>query len=116
QYQLHLDQAQGFYEVGTNAKIDVIKAEVDLSNAKLSLINADNTLKIARTTLNNAIGLPYAPEYAIEDNLSFQKYAITLEEALARAFENRSDLKAAVALRRAAEENVSLQRTGYYPV
>ncbi|MGE5174329.1 MAG: TolC family protein [Betaproteobacteria bacterium] len=116
QFQLHLEQAKGFYDVGTKAKIDVIKAEVDLSNAQLSLINAENALKIAQVTLNNTMGTPDAPEYAIEDNLSFQKYTITLEEATARAFENRPDLKSAIAKRQAAEENISLQRSGYYPV
>jgi outer membrane protein len=115
QMQLHVDQAKGFYAVGTNAKIDVIKAEVDLSNAQLSLINAENALKIAWVTLNNAMGTPDAPEYTIEDNLSFQKYAITLEEATAHAFENRPDLKSIIARRQAAEENVSFARSGYYP-
>lgn len=115
QFQLHLDQAQGFYEVGTKSKIDVIKAEVDLSTAKLSLINAENALKIAWVTLNNAMGVPDAPEYAIEDNLSFQPYTVTLEEATGKAFENRPDLKSIIAKRQAAEANISLARSGYYP-
>ncbi len=115
QFQLHLDQAKGFYEVGTKAKIDVIKAEVDLSNAQLSLINAENALKIAWITLSTAMGIPDAPEYTIEDNLSFQKYPITLEEATARALENRPDLKSLIVKRQAAEANIDLQRTGYYP-
>jgi len=116
QFQLHLDQAKGFYDVGTKAKIDVIKAEVDLSNARLSLINAENTLKIAWIILNNAMGLPEAPEYTVEDNLSFQQYAVALEEATKRAFENRPELRSLVAKREAAEESVGLARTGYYPV
>ena len=116
QFQLHLDQAKGFYDVGTKARIDVIKAEVDLSNAKLSLINAENALKIAWVTLSTAMGTPDAPEYTIEDNLSFQQYPITLEEATARAFENRPDLKSDIAKREAAERNISLQRSGYYPI
>jgi outer membrane protein len=116
QFQLHLDQAKGFYDVGTKAKIDVIKAEVDLSNARLSLINAENALKIAWITLNNAMGLPDAPEYTIEDNLSFQQYGITLEDATKRAFENRPELMSLVAKRDAAKESVGLARTGYYPV
>ena len=116
QFQLHLDQAKGFYDVGIKARIDVIKAEVDHSNAKLSLINAENALKIAWVTLSNVMGTPDAPEYAIEDNLSFQQYAITLEEAKARAFENRSDLKSIISKRQAAETNISLARSGYYPV
>jgi outer membrane protein TolC len=116
QFQLHLDQAKGFYDVGTKARIDVIKAEVDLSNAKLSLINAENSLKIAWVTLSNVMGTADAPESAIEDNLSFQKYAITPEEAMARAFENRSDLKSIIAKRQAAEANISFAQTGHYPV
>jgi outer membrane protein len=116
QFQLHLDQAKGFYDVGTKARIDVIKAEVDLSNAKLSLINAENALKIAWVTLSNVMGTTEAPEYTIEDNLSFQHYAITVEEAMARAFENRSDLKSIIAKRQAADTNISLARSGYYPV
>ena len=116
QFQLHLDQAKGFYSVGTNAKIDVIKAEVDLSNAQLSLINADNALKIAWVTLYSAMGLTSAPDFTIEDNLSFQKYPITLEEATTRAYENRPDLKSAIVKTQAAEVNISLQRTGNFPV
>jgi outer membrane protein TolC len=115
QFQLHLDQAKGFYDVGTKARIDVIKAEVDLSNARLSLINAENALKIAWITLNNAMGIPDAPEYTIEDNLSFQQYAIALEEATKRAFENRPEIRSLAAKREAAEESVGLARTGYYP-
>jgi outer membrane protein len=116
QFQLHLDQAQGFYDVGTKARIDVIKAEVDLSNAKLSLINAENALKIAWITLNNAMGVPDPPEYNIEDNLSFHQYAITLEEATERAFENRPDLQSIIAKRQAAESNISFASSGHYPV
>src|SRR5574341_312015 len=48
--------------------------------------------------------------------LSFQRYTITQEDATARAFENRPDLKSLVAQRRAAEENVGLQRSGYLPI
>jgi outer membrane protein len=115
QFQLHLDQAQGFYNVGTKAKIDVIKAQVDLSNAKLGLIKADNALKIAWVTLNNAVGVPNLPQNAVEDNLSFQPYDVVLDSALNRAYENRPDLKSLVAQREASERNISLARTGYYP-
>ncbi len=115
QMQLHLDQAKGFYEVGTNARIDVINAEVNLSTAQLNLINAENALKIAYVTLDNFMGTPDAPEYTIEDNLSFQKYPITLEEATARAFENRPDLKSIIAQRQSAESSISAARSDYFP-
>ena len=47
--------------------------------------------------LNNAMGVPGAPEYTLQENLSFEKYEITFEEAMSRAYENRPDLKSAVA-------------------
>jgi outer membrane protein TolC len=115
QFQQHLDQAKGFYEVGTKSRFDVTKAEVDLSNARLNLIRADNTLKVAAVNLNNAMGLPGAPEYTIEDNLTFKKYETTLEAALSTAFKNRPDLQAITLRRKASEEAVSLAKTGYYP-
>lgn len=116
QFQHHLDQAKGFYDVGTRARIDVIKAEVDLSNAKLSLINAENNLKIAWVNLNNAMGVPDAAEYAIEDDLSFHAYVITLQDATAKSFENRPDLRSIAARRQAAESNISVARSGYFPI
>ena len=116
QFQLHVDQAKGFYDVGTKAKIDVIKAEVDLSNAKLSLIKAENALKIAWVVLNNVMGVPDAPENAMEDNLSFQKYPVTLEEATKRAMEFRPDLRSIEAKKLASSESIGLARSGFFPV
>jgi outer membrane protein len=116
QFQQHLQQAKGFYQVGTAAKYDVTKAEVDLSNAKLSLIKAQNALKIARVTLNNAMGVPDAPDYGIEDNLSFKKYKISFDEALNRAYRNRPDLQSLIFQRKAASQSIELAKKDYYPV
>ena len=116
QFQQHLDQARGFFEVGTKPKFDVTKAEVDLSNAKLNLIRSENAIKLATATLNNAMGIPNAPEYILEDNLSFVKYDATFENALSRAYENRPDMKSVISRRKAAEGLVELSRKNYFPV
>jgi outer membrane protein len=116
QYQLHLDQAKGYYEVGTKAKIDLIKAQVDMSNAQLLLIKAENSLQIAWVVLNNVMGNAEMREYVIEDLLSFQKYTISLEQATTRALDNRPDLRSIIARRQAAEAAISYARTGHYPV
>lgn len=115
QFTKHLDQAKGFFEVGTKPRFDVTKAEVDLSNAKLSLIKAENARRIALVALNNALGIPDAPEYVIEDNLSFQKYPITLDEALEKAYRNRPEMLALIARKAAAEKSVVLAEKGFYP-
>ena len=115
QFELHLQQAKGFYEVGTHPLYDVTTAEVNLSNARLNLIKAENALKIAFVTLNNAMGVPSAPEYTVEDNLQYKKYEMTLEEALSKAFENRPDLRSAVTRTKSAEVSVDSARSNYYP-
>jgi len=115
QFQLHLEQAKGFFEAGTKPKFDVTKAQVDLGNAKLNLITAENSLKISKVVLNNAMGVPDAPEYEIEDNLDFVKYEITFDKALETAYANRPDLKSLVLKRQAAEKSIARATKDYYP-
>jgi outer membrane protein len=116
QFQQHLDQAKKFYEVGTKPKIDVTNAEVDLSQARLNLLKADNALRIARISLNNAMGVPDAPGYEIKNSTPYQDYPIDLATALKRGYDARPDLFSATAKREAAERSIDLARTGYYPV
>ena len=72
-FEKQLEEAKVFYEAGMRARFDVTNAEVELSNAKLNLVRAENALRTARVTLNNAMGVPDALDYEIEDSLSFQK-------------------------------------------
>src|SRR4030043_326561 len=116
QTQQHLEQAKSFYEVGTKPKFDMTKAEVDLSTAKLNLIRNENAYRISIVNLNNAMGIPDAPEYSLDETMSFVKYEITLEDALSKAYRNRPDLKSIVARRESAERSIDLAKTGYYPV
>jgi outer membrane protein len=116
QFQQHLDQAQGFYSVGTKAKIDVTKAEVDLSNARLNLIKAENQIRLSRVTLNNAMGIPDVPDYNLQDNLSYTKYGLSFEEALSTVYNQRPDLQALIKKKEAAKSSIDLARKEYFPV
>jgi TolC family type I secretion outer membrane protein len=116
QTQQQLDQARGFYDVGTKPKFDVTQAEVNLSAAKLNLIRNENDFKIAKVTLNNVMGIPDAPEYLIDETMTFSKYEITLEDALSKAYQNRPDLQSIIFTRQSAERSIDLAKTGYYPV
>ncbi|MBU1986439.1 MAG: TolC family protein, partial [Proteobacteria bacterium] len=94
QFEQHLEQAKGFFAAGVKPKYDVTKAEVDLSSAKLVQIQVKNNLRLARVVLNNAMGLPDAPDYQLEDNLTFVPYTLPFDQALGLALSNRPDLKA----------------------
>lgn len=115
QFQSHLEQAKGFFEVGVKPKFDVTKSEVDLSNAKLNLIKAENAYRIARVNLNNAIGIPDAPEYTLDNNLLFEKYDVDLQEALKKAYDTRPDLRSLTMKVEAGNQSMELAKKGYYP-
>jgi len=115
QFQQHLDQAKGFFQVGVKAKFDVTKAEVDLSNAKLNLLTAENNVRLTRVNLNNAMGFPEAPEYSIQDNLACQPYEISFEAAVKRAYAERPDLQSILLKERSLQKSIDLARKGYYP-
>jgi outer membrane protein TolC len=115
QYQQHLTRARGFFDIGTKPKFDVTKAEVDLSNAKLNLLKAENAFRLARVSLNNALGLADAPDYEIMDSLAFARAGIDLNDALKKAYERRPDLQAIIVKKKALEETITLQKKGYLP-
>ena len=116
QFDIHLRQAKGFYEVGTKPKFDVTKAEVDLSNAKLALIKAENQIRLAFVTLNNAMGMPNAPVYSLVDKLSYGKFELSFDDALKKAYDQNADLKSMAAKKEAAQETINYYRKNYFPV
>lgn len=93
QAQKHLDLAKGFYEVGLKPKIEVTKAEVELSNAKLNLITAEKSVKQALLNLKVAMGIVLMPDFEIKE----EEYAIRKldeKESIDMAFERNPQLQA----------------------
>jgi outer membrane protein TolC len=116
QYEQHLEQARRYYEVGVKPKIDVTNAEVALGQARLNELKARNAVRIARITLNNAMGVPDAPAYELREETSSWDYPMDLATALKRGYETRADLASARARREASERSVDVAEKGYYPV
>jgi outer membrane protein len=111
----HLEQSKTLFTAGKKPKYDVTKAELDLSNAGLKLIAAENDLKIAQVKLNNAMGIDETSFYSIEDTLSFLEYAITIEDAMDRAYRNRPDFKSLMAQKNSASTAVERAQKDYLP-
>lgn len=117
QLELHLDQATRFYQAGIRAKIEVTNAQVNLGQARLDLLTAENTVRIATVTLKNAMGIPEAPDFEVQETASgVQEYPIDLETAIRKSYENRPDLYSAEAVWEAAKSSVDVAKKGYYPV
>ncbi len=114
-YELHLEQAKAYYDIGTKPKIDVLTAEYNLGKAKLNLIQANNTLKIAFVQLSNAMGLPDYSDYDVTDNLTTKAYDIKVEDAVNTAFDTSPELLAAKKKADASELLVRSSKRAFTP-
>lgn len=116
QFARHLDVAKTFFETGRTSKIDVTTAQVNLSSARLQMISAQNAQLIAYAGLNNAMGLSATPKYTIRQEFHPDALELSFEEALARALENRADIKSSALKIDALKRSIDLQKKGYLPV
>jgi outer membrane protein len=66
--QRHLDQIQGFVDVGTRPEIDLAQARTLLANAQVQLVNAENGYETTKAQLNQAMGVEGSTDYDVADN------------------------------------------------
>jgi outer membrane protein len=113
---LNLRSARGFYEVGTQPKSAVARAEVDVANAKVSLIQARNAERLARVALNTGMGIPVETPTQIVDVLGERPpYQLDHAKLLGEALSHRPEYKQAKLRVDAAEATVKLQFRSFLP-
>jgi outer membrane protein len=115
-------QAQAFFDVGTRAKIDLVRAQSNLYSAQSDLIAAQNTMRVAWATLKNAMGLPDIPEQAVASipaaqvqNFAVTTFPLNLEQARSQAFDIRPELLSFKAQLRAQDQITATNRRGHLP-
>jgi len=64
----HLEQTQGFVDVGTQPPIALAQAKTAVSNAQVQQINAANGYETAKAQLNQAMGVEQSTDYEIADD------------------------------------------------
>lgn len=114
QAQRHLDLAKGFYEVGLKPKIEVTKAEVELSNAKLNLITAEKQLSQALLNLKVAMGAVDMPDFDIKDE-DYAVRKLNENEAIQIAIERNPQLQAIKFNKQASISTKELVKKEYFP-
>jgi outer membrane protein TolC len=113
--ELLVKQARGFYEVGTRARIDVVRAESNLYTAQADLIAAQNAVQVSWVTLKNNLGLRELAERPLVEEAIMTTIPLTLEQAREAAYAQRPELKSFEAQRRAQDQNVAVARRGHLP-
>jgi outer membrane protein TolC len=110
------DQAADQVKAGTSPAIDATRARVELQTRQQQWIQAKNDFAIQKLTLARVIGLAPGQEFDLTDKSPYQPFeGITVDEALKRAYDSRSDFQAALADVRAAEYSQKAAFAGYLP-
>jgi outer membrane protein TolC len=110
------DQASDQVKAGTSPAIDALRANVELKTRQQDLIQSKNSFAIAKLTVARVIGLAPGQQFELTDTSLYQPFAgLTVDEALKRAYANRSDFQAALADVYAAEYGVKSAKDGYLP-
>ena len=110
------DQASDQVKAGTSPAIDGLRAEVELKTRQQQLIQAKNDFAIAKLNLARVIGLAPGQQFELADKTPYQPFAgMTVEQALKRAYDSRSDFQSALADVRAAQFSRKAAAAGYLP-
>src|ERR1700680_799061 len=110
------DQSKQQLEQGLIAKVDADRNEVQALTHQQRLLSLKNDLAKQKINLARMIGLPANDQYDLSDEVPFSPAApLGVEEALAQAYQQRADLKAADAQVRAAERAHAAARAERYP-
>jgi outer membrane protein len=123
-YEKHLERAREFFKAGVRTRIDVVNAEVELSSARLRLLRSQYDLRSARVELERILGLaPNKGSYDLAPVLdSLDRIIDTmptlpgpLQQLLARASEQRQDIRRQKAFVKTAEAVIRQADSGYWP-
>ncbi len=89
---------------GVSARIDVLRAQVELQTQQQRLIAARNQLSKDKLSLGRIIGLPPGQDFTVTDSVPYAPLeGVSLQKALDDAYANRADYESAKTLLRAAE-------------
>ncbi len=104
------------HEAGVAIGIDVLRAQVELKQRQQTLVAQTNQFAKDKLTLGRVIGLPIGQDFTVADpSPSVPLEAISLQDALGKAYENRPDFQAANARVLAAQFSLRAAKAERYP-
>jgi outer membrane protein TolC len=110
------DQSKQQFDQGLIAKVDADRNQVQALTHQQRLLSLKNDLAKQKINLARMIGLPANDQYDLSDEVPFAPAApLTMEDALAQAYQQRADLKATDSQVRAAVRAHAAARAERYP-
>lgn len=109
-------RAQDQTKAGVAARIDELRANVELQTQEQRLIAAQDQLAKDMLSLARTIGLPLGQEFTVTDSAPYAPLqGVTLEKALQDAYANRADYRSAQLEVQAAELSRKAAASENYP-
>lgn len=90
-----LKAAQTKKEEGLVAKIDVIRAEVQLASTQANLVSARRNFETLTDSFVNLLGLELGTPLTVDTSINYTVRTINLDSAINLAMENRTDYRSA---------------------
>ncbi|MEK7812795.1 MAG: TolC family protein, partial [Candidatus Desantisbacteria bacterium] len=115
QVEAHLQIVKNFYDAGTVAKVDVLRAEVQLANIKQNLIKAENGVSLAKAGFNQLLARELDAPVEVVDILEWTPCQVNLEDCLKKAANSRPELKAMKANIEMLRQMVTITKGDNYP-
>jgi outer membrane protein len=91
--EVNLRSAKGFFQVGTQPKSFVTRAEVDVANGRVNVIRAQNAVNLARVALNTAMGIAVNAPTEVKDLLAYQEFPTNRDLLVSEALRNRPEYR-----------------------
>ncbi len=118
-----LNTAQALYQLardregaGLSPEIDTLRALVELKSRQENLLAAENDYATEKLNLARVIGLPNSQTFELATQVPYRPMpSQALEEALAQAYQHRSDYQAATAAVASAQAQLRAARAERYP-
>ena len=104
------------HDAGTAIGIDVLRSQVELKQRQQQLVAVTNQFEKDKLSLGRLIGLPNGQEFTVTDpSPSVPLEAVSLKDALDKAYAHRPDFQAAKARVLAAQFTVRAAKSERYP-
>ena len=91
-YQAHLTNVEQLFSAGSKARMDVLRASVELSDARQTLIKSENDYEISLAKLRNLVNMDRDEPLHLTDDAVYSPFASELSDCLAFGVENRKEL------------------------
>lgn len=111
----HLKNVEAQYQVGTIAKSDVLRSEVELANAQQNLTKVQNAYDVSIASFNNIIGMPLDSQNTMKDDLAYAQYDMSLEDSIQMAKEKRPEILQSQDTINAAKAGIKVADSGNLP-